>query len=114
MTTRLTSPGRGWKRPRVRRRQKLVIVIGAAAIVDAVVGLASCAETPSPEDVAEIGRRAVPIAIDKPYAADDYRFLDRAVGGSSVVQLGESLHITEEFPRIRLALIRYLHEQLGF
>jgi erythromycin esterase len=41
-------------------------------------------------------------------------YLDRYVGGRSVVQLGESIHITEEFPLVRLQLVRRLHEHHGF
>lgn len=55
-----------------------------------------------------------PIDIDKPYAADDYRFFGDAVGAARVVGLGESIHLTREMPRVRLNLLRFLHEQKGF
>jgi erythromycin esterase len=50
----------------------------------------------------------------KPYTRSDYAFLTKLLDGKSVVQLGESIHMTDESPRVRLQLIRYLHEQLGF
>lgn len=47
-------------------------------------------------------------------AASAADYLDRYVEGRSVVQLGESIHVTEEFPRVRLELVRRLHERHGF
>ncbi len=41
-------------------------------------------------------------------------FLDAYVANHSVVQLGESIHVTEEFPRVRLQLVQRLHERNGF
>ncbi len=55
-----------------------------------------------------------PIALDKAYQADDYAFLDAAVGSRSVVALGESIHVTEEMPLVRQRVVRYLHERMGF
>jgi erythromycin esterase len=52
-------------------------------------------------------------AID-PSGAADTEYLDRYVEGRSVVQLGESIHVTDEFPRVRLQLVRRLHERHGF
>jgi erythromycin esterase len=99
---------------RVRRRAVVAIVFGGAAVIDLAVGWTSCSSPPRSEDVAVLSARAVPLDLDKAYAADDFRFLDAAVGSASVVQLGESLHITAEFPRVRLRVVQYLHEQLGF
>lgn len=55
-----------------------------------------------------------PIDLAKPYQASDYRFLGAAVGARRVVALGESIHVTEEMPLVRLNMVRYLHEELGF
>lgn len=55
-----------------------------------------------------------PIALDKIYQADDYAFLDAAVGARRVVALGESIHVTEEMPRGRQRVVHYLHERMGF
>ena len=49
-----------------------------------------------------------------PFNARALSFLKNAVGDRSVVQLGESIHLTDEFPRARLAVVRYLHEEMGF
>jgi erythromycin esterase-like protein len=49
-----------------------------------------------------------------PYRRQDYAFLQSTVGGRSIVQLGESIHVTREFPHARLALMRFLHEEMGF
>jgi erythromycin esterase-like protein len=55
-----------------------------------------------------------PLAINAPYRSADYVFLDQAVGAARVVAVGESIHITKEMPRARLAFVRYLHRQKGF
>jgi erythromycin esterase len=48
------------------------------------------------------------------YSPADYAFLPAAVGRSRVVELGESIHVTSEMPRVRLNMLRYLHERMGF
>ncbi|HEY3808081.1 MAG TPA: erythromycin esterase family protein [Kofleriaceae bacterium] len=98
----------------MRRRAVLAIVLAGAALIDLAVGWTSCSSPPCVQDVAVLSSRAVPLDLDKPYAAGDYRFLDAAIGSASIVQLGESLHITAEFPRARLRAVQYLHEQRGF
>jgi erythromycin esterase len=50
----------------------------------------------------------------KAYNRSDLDFLASLLEGKSVVQLGESIQMTDEFPRARLQIVRYLHEQLGF
>jgi erythromycin esterase len=55
-----------------------------------------------------------PVPFLSAYAAETYGFLRRYVGDRSLVQLGESIHVTDELPRARLHLVRYLHEELGF
>lgn len=58
--------------------------------------------------------RPVHLRADLPYRAQDHAFLRQAIGERSIVQLGESLHITDEFPRVRLRFVRYLHAEMGF
>ncbi len=58
--------------------------------------------------------RVYPIDLDKPYQADDYAFLDAAVGSRRAVALGESIHVTQEMPLVRQRIVRYLHERKGF
>lgn len=55
-----------------------------------------------------------PIDLAKPYRGADYRFIGEAVGDRPVVGLGESIHLTKEMPRVRLNVLRYLHEKRGF
>src|SRR5262245_28944897 len=43
-----------------------------------------------------------------------YAFLDPILSGVEVVSLGESIHMTHEFPLVRIGMIRYLNEHLGF
>ncbi len=50
----------------------------------------------------------------KSYVKADYAFLSSAIGSSRVVALGESIHMTREMPRVRLRIVRYLHEQMGY
>lgn len=84
-------------------RQK---IFGFGASVCAVFATAVCAQTTTQSPVV--------LDINKPYAAADYAFLSSAIGASRVVALGESIHVTREMPRVRLQMVRYLHEQMGF
>ncbi len=43
-----------------------------------------------------------------------YAFLDGLLDGVEIVSLGESIHMTHEFPLVRIGMIRYLNEHLGF
>ncbi len=79
--------------------------LSVGAVLLAVCAIAVCAQTPS---------TPVVLDINKPYAAADYAFLSSAIGASRVVALGESIHVTREMPRVRLQMVRYLHEQMGF
>lgn len=50
-------------------------------------------------------------------ATDDFSdltFLDDVIGDRRVVQLGESAHGVKQFSQVKVRLIRYLHEALGF
>jgi erythromycin esterase-like protein len=48
------------------------------------------------------------------YRPDNYQNIGEAVGDSTVVALGESIHLTREMPLVRLGVLRYLHEEKGF
>jgi erythromycin esterase-like protein len=43
-----------------------------------------------------------------------YVFLPQVLEGVDIVTLGESIHMTHEFPLVRLGIVRELNEQLGF
>src|SRR5579864_9486889 len=45
---------------------------------------------------------------------DQFAFLSSTLNGVEVVSLGESIHMTHEFPLVRLGIIRYLNENMGF
>lgn len=45
---------------------------------------------------------------------NQFSFLSSTLNGVEVVSLGESIHLTHEFPLVRLGIIRYLNENLGF
>lgn len=46
--------------------------------------------------------------------SNDLLFLDTILKNKRIVALGESSHGTEEYSEVKLKLIRYLHEKLGF
>jgi erythromycin esterase len=69
---------------------------------------------PQAELPAAFTGRLHPIHLDHEYRQADYDFLTPAIAGRSIVQLGESIHVTTEMPQARLRLARYLHEQAGF
>jgi len=98
----------------MRARSIVLLVIALAFAADPVVGLFSRSSAPRTADADLLRQRAVPLDMAAPYAAEAYRFLDGAVRQASIVQLGESIHVTAEFPHARLPLIRYLHEQMSF
>src|SRR5262249_22788790 len=60
------------------------------------------------------GTRTYPVPFRSDYTSKAYDFLGAYVGRRSLVQVGESIHVTDEFPRVRLQVVRYLHEELGF
>jgi erythromycin esterase len=45
---------------------------------------------------------------------NQFAFLSGTLNGVEVVSLGESIHMTNEFPLVRLGIIRYLNENMGF
>jgi erythromycin esterase len=45
---------------------------------------------------------------------NQFSFLSDTLDGVEVVSLGESIHLTHEFPLVRLGIIRYLNENMGF
>ncbi len=43
-----------------------------------------------------------------------YGFLTPVLSGAEVVSLAESIHMTHEFPLIRIGMVRYMNENLGY
>ena len=97
-----------------RSRTAWLAILAVGVASDFVVGLVPLSSTPRRVDVDAIAAQAVAVDINSPYTPGAYSFLAHAVREASIVQLGESIHVTTEFPRARLQLIRYLHEQMGF
>jgi len=85
-----------------------------AMLVDVGMGLIPRSSAPRRADVAAIAAQAKPVDLTAPYAESAYDFLPGATAGASIVVLGESVHVTAEFPLARLRLVRFLHERLGF
>jgi erythromycin esterase len=85
-----------------------------AIAADAAVGLIPGSSPPRPSDVEAIAARSRTVDVRAPHAASTLDFLSTAAGSASIVALGESLHVTAEFPLARLAIVRFLHERLGF
>jgi erythromycin esterase-like protein len=77
------------------------------------VGLSACAPRPPADSMPDLVTHAVDpgAPVD---AANVAEYLDLYVEGRSMVLLGESIHVTQEFPRARLQLVRRLHERHGF
>lgn len=46
--------------------------------------------------------------------SQQYSFLERTIQGADVVSLGESIHLTHEFPLVRIGMVRFLNEHVGF
>jgi erythromycin esterase-like protein len=59
-------------------------------------------------------QRVYPIDMRRLEDIGQFAYLDSIVRGVDVVSLGESLHLTSEFPLVRIGLIRRLDERSGF
>jgi erythromycin esterase len=99
---------------RVSARSLASAAVLTAIVVDTAVGLIPHSSRPRPSDISAIAARSTPIDWRAPYHPSRVEFLSPAVEGASIVALGESLHVTAEFPLARLRLVQFLHEQLGF
>src|SRR4051812_23663374 len=55
-----------------------------------------------------------PIDMRHPTDPAQYAFLGPIIDSAEVVALGESLHLTSEFPLVRIGIIRYLNANHGF
>ena len=47
-------------------------------------------------------------------SAEQYSFLSPIVEDVSLVMLGESIHLTHEFPLVRIGMIKYLNENENY
>ena len=98
----------------MRSVKRLGFILIIAVGVDFIVSAFPLSSAPRQTDRVQLVKGAVPIDFGAPYAASSFGFLKEAVGDASIIELGESIHVTAEFPRARLRLVQYLHEALGF
>jgi len=98
----------------VRSVKRLGLILVAAAGAELAIWIVPLSSAPRQVDRAQLVKAAVPIDFGAPYTANFFAFLNDAVGQASIVELGESIHVTAEFPRARLRLVQHLHEALGF
>ena len=98
----------------VRSVKRLGLTLVVAAAAELTISIFPLSSAPRPSDRAQLAKAAIPIDFRVPYAANSFGFLHEAVGNASIVELGESIHVTAEFPRARLRLVQYLHETSGF
>ena len=45
---------------------------------------------------------------------NQYSFLTPIINDKDIVLLGESIHLTREFPLVRIGMIKYLNQNYGF
>lgn len=57
---------------------------------------------------------ARPIDISNPASAAQYQFLAPLMRDAEVVSLAESIHMTHEFPVVRIGMVRWMNENAGF
>jgi erythromycin esterase len=89
---------------RIVKRMPLLLVL-ALAISISLIGQQS-----SPAIAPEIH----PIDSKNYTDPTQFAFLSSTLNGVEVVSLGESIHMTHEFPLVRFGIIRYLNENMGF
>jgi erythromycin esterase-like protein len=61
-------------------------------------------------DASALDSKVVPVDL----GASGYGRIAHAAGTAKVVSLGESIHLTREMPKVRLEILRRLHQQHGF
>ena len=98
----------------MRSVKTLALILVVAAAAELIVSVFPLSSAPRQIDRARLVKAAVPIDFGAPYDPNSFGFLKDAVAEASIVELGESIHVTAEFPTARLRLVQYLHEALGF
>ncbi len=113
----------------LRRRRRVLLTAGAVIVAGvAVVGISARArrlgpgpepvrwgDRPEPPAYAEwMQRNAHPIVSLASDTFVDLDFLRQTLAARRVVQLGESAHGVAQFEKVKVRLIKYLHEALGY
>ena len=100
-----------------KRRRRWFQWVALAAAMAGITALRMSAQTPDSSWVSWV--RANHHAIDQVHSPErddftDLQFLKAALDGRRIVQLGESGHGVAEFNSVKVRLIKFLHEQMGF
>ncbi len=61
-----------------------------------------------------IRKNSIPVELFSHGNYDDLHFLQELIGDKTLIQLGESSHGVKEFNQMRVRIIKYLHEKMGF
>jgi erythromycin esterase len=61
-----------------------------------------------------ITKNAVPINSSTENNMDEFHFLKEVIEDRTLVQLGESSHGVKEYNQVKVCIIKYLHEKMGF
>jgi erythromycin esterase-like protein len=98
----------------IYRRSIALAALPIALALDTAIGLIPRSSPPRQSDVEAIAARSIKVDVTTPYVARAFDFLATTAGRASIVALGESLHVTAEFPLARVRFVQFLHERLGF
>ncbi len=86
--------------------KRLPLLIAFTLVISITVGGRQPVSSPTP---------AIHLIDSRNYTdPNQYSFLSNMLDGVEVVSLGESIHMTHEFPLVRLGMIRHLNENMGF
>jgi len=85
-----------------------------SGILLSVLLAASCTTAPVPETNLEKRNWIAEFLPASSLSSTDFDPMRSAIGNKSIVMMGESIHLTSEFSRVRDMLIRNLHENADF
>lgn len=86
----------------------------ARALVCLVFMAAGCGHSSGGERWIQSNHQAIRTVNPADTDFSDLQFLKQAIGEKRVVQLGESAHGTAEFSSMKVRLIKFLHQEMGF
>jgi len=73
----------------------------------------SCNKSKVPDDVLDKLSQKIKL-IEAPFSKNNFEFLDSLITDKNIIQLGESIHITHEFPTVRNEIVKYLNSKQDF
>src|SRR5678815_5040552 len=86
----------------------------SAVLLFALLVAASCTTAPVPENEPDKRSWVAEFPQASSLSSTDFDPIRSAIGSKSIVMMGESIHLTSEFSRVRDMLIRNLHESADF